>query len=208
MPCCCGRVSGTGFGIGIRTRTPPFESWRTDMAASYAAAGVSPPALDSPVVEFARDVRDGLSKAQKELPPKYFYDAVGSALFEAITLLPEYGVTRAEERIIHKHAREMEWRLASVTDVVELGSGSGRKTRPILQALARRQECVSYCAIDVSAAALASCRKQLDGLSGVRVRSLQRSYIEGLRQFEKGRAAGSCVLVLFLGISIGNLQPD
>lgn len=177
------------------------------MAASFAATGISLVALDSPTAEFARDVRDGLRKAHKQLPPKYFYDAVGSALFEAITLLPEYGVTRAEERIIRKHAREMEWRLAPVTDVAELGSGSGRKARPILEALARRRR-LDYCAIDVSTAALNSCREQLNGVNGVQVRSLQQSYVEGLRQFGKGRPAGSRVLVLFLGSSIGNFQPE
>jgi L-histidine Nalpha-methyltransferase len=180
------------------------------MAASSAATGMSPHlvTLDSPTGEFARDVRNGLRKAQKELPAQYFYDAVGSALFEVITLLPEYGVTRAEERIIRKYAHEMERRFASVTDVVELGSGSGRKTRPILEAIARRQKCISYCAIDVSAAALASCREQLNGLAGVRVGSLQQSYVDGLREFGEGRTASSRLLVLFLGSSIGNFQRD
>ena len=178
------------------------------MAASIAVTGVSRVALDSPTAEFARDVRAGLRKTQKALPPKYFYDAVGSALFEAITMLPEYGVTRAEERVIHKHSHELERRLASVTDVAELGSGSGRKTKPILEAIARRRQCVSYCAIDVSSAALASCRQQLDGLSGVQVQILQQSYIEGLRQFGKARLADSRLLVLFLGSSIGNFQRD
>ncbi|HEV2199964.1 MAG TPA: L-histidine N(alpha)-methyltransferase [Bryobacteraceae bacterium] len=178
------------------------------MAASFGSTGGSLVALDPSIAEFARDVRDGLRKTHKELPPKYFYDAVGSALFDVITLLPEYGVTRAEERIIRKYAREMEWRLASFTDVVELGSGSGRKTLPILEAIARRQPCLTYCAIDVSAAALASCRRQLDGLSGVRIRSLQQSYVEGLRQFGRDRTASSRVLVLFLGSSIGNFQPQ
>jgi L-histidine N-alpha-methyltransferase len=176
------------------------------MAASFAAPHLV--TLDSPAGEFARAVRTGLRKTQKELPAQYLYDAVGSALFEVITLLPEYGVTRAEERLIREHSQEMEWRLASVTDVAELGSGSGRKTRPILEAIARRQECVSYCAIDVSAAALASCRRQLDGLPGVRVRSLQQSYLEGLRQFREDRTASSRLLVLFLGSSIGNFQRD
>ena len=179
------------------------------MAASPTAPDVSLhlAALDSSIAEFARDVRDGLRKTQKELPAQYFYDAVGSALFEVITLLPEYGVTRAEERLLRKYAHEMEWLFASVTDVVELGSGSGRKTRPILEAVVRRQECVSYCAIDVSAEALAGCRRQLEGLDGVRVRSLQQSYVEGLRQFTRDRAAGR-LLVLFLGSSIGNFQRD
>jgi L-histidine N-alpha-methyltransferase len=154
---------------------------------------------------FAHDVRDGLGKSRKELPPQYLYDAVGSALFEAITVLPEYGLTRAEERLLGRHATEIAYRLAP-TAVVELGSGSGRKTAPILCALANRQRFVSYIAIDVSATALAICRRQLGGLAGVRVRSVQRPYLEGLRELNEPRLASERLLVLFLGSSIGNFS--
>jgi L-histidine N-alpha-methyltransferase len=154
---------------------------------------------------FAHDVRDGLGKSRKELPPQYLYDAVGSALFEAITVLPEYGLTRAEERLLGRHATEIAYRLAP-TAVVELGSGSGRKTAPILCALANRQRFVSYNAIDVSATALAICRRQLGGLAGVRVRSVQRPYLEGLRELNEPRLASERLLVLFLGSSIGNFS--
>src|SRR3984893_4961101 len=80
---------------------------------------------------FATDVRTGLSKSQKELPAKYLYDEVGSALFEAITVLPEYGLTRAEERLLRAHAREIARWLPSKVAGAELGSGSGRKTKPV-----------------------------------------------------------------------------
>ena len=90
-----------------------------------------------PVNSFAEDVREGLGRAgQKELPSKYLYDDVGSALFEVITKLPEYGLTRAEERILLRHSGAIAERLAAHGMVVELGSGSGRKTRRILEALA------------------------------------------------------------------------
>src|SRR5712692_7171972 len=79
--------------------------------------------------QFARDVVAGLGKTQKELPSRYFYDDIGSALFEVITLLPEYGLTRADERIIRTHATEIVERLDSPLTVAELGSGSGSKTR-------------------------------------------------------------------------------
>jgi len=85
------------------------------------------------VDSFALDVRSGLGRAgQKELPSKYLYDDVGSALFEAITRLPEYGLTRAEERILREHSDDIAEHLMAHGMVVELGSGSGRKTRQIL----------------------------------------------------------------------------
>src|SRR5439155_254673 len=92
------------------------------------------------VSEFAEDVRAGLTKTgQKELLSKHLYDAVGSALFEVISLLPEYGLTRADERILRRYADEITGRIASPLVVAEVSSGSGRKTRCILEAVARRQ---------------------------------------------------------------------
>jgi uncharacterized SAM-dependent methyltransferase len=82
--------------------------------------------------EFACDVRIGLSKPQKELHSKYLYDDLGSALFDAITLLPEYGLTRADERLLTRYAAAIPREFSCVA---ELGSGSGRKTRPVLEAL-------------------------------------------------------------------------
>ena len=104
---------------------------------------------------FARDVRDGLSKpGQKELPCEYFYDEVGSALFEAITVLPEYGLTRADARLIRQLAPELEGYLRTPLAVAELGSGSGSKTRWILESLPR-SGALTYYPIDISPAALA-----------------------------------------------------
>src|SRR3954449_2838665 len=94
-------------------------------------------AIDS---EFARDVRAGLIRTtQKTLPCRYLYDDVGSALFEAITYLPEYGLTRADARILQAHAAELVELLPSNIIVAELGSGTGAKTRPILERLNDRQ---------------------------------------------------------------------
>src|SRR5450755_885822 len=98
-----------------------------------------------PVYEFAADVRAGLSQpGQKELLSKYLYDEIGSALFEVISVLPEYGLTRADERLLRRHAAEVVARLEPHVMVAELGSGSGKKTRWLLEALARRQR-VTYC---------------------------------------------------------------
>ena len=92
------------------------------------------------VREFAVAVGDSLRKVgQRELPSMYLYDELGTALFDAITLLPEYGLTRAEERLLRRHAGEMLEHLPPPVAVIELGSGSGRKTRWILEALANRE---------------------------------------------------------------------
>src|SRR6201993_1154470 len=107
-----------------------------------------------PSLEFAADVRAGLTKPQKELPSKYLYDDVGSSLFEVISVLPEYGLTRADERLLRRHASDIVERMPSQVVVAELGSGSGKKTRYILEALCRRQH-TSYHPIEISPTALA-----------------------------------------------------
>src|SRR5277367_3374603 len=102
---------------------------------------------------FAEEVCEGLTKSgQKELPSKYLYDALGSRLFDAITELPEYGLTRAEDRILERHAREIAARVPHSVAVAELGSGSGMKTRRILGALSETHD-VRYFPIEISATA-------------------------------------------------------
>ena len=94
------------------------EPWQRTASAAYSTA------------EFADEVAAGLTRpGQKTLPSKYFYDEVGTALFEAIGVLPEYGLTRADSRLLRTHADEVARRLPAVCDIAELGSGSGRKTR-------------------------------------------------------------------------------
>jgi len=92
--------------------------------------------------------------------------------------------------------------------VAELGSGSGRKTRPLLEAIASLRDSVSYCAIDISRTALDLCCSQLNGVSGVEVRGLLCPYLEGLAEICSRRHGDDCLLVLFLGSSIGNFEPD
>src|SRR6187397_1864869 len=113
------------------------------------------PALDTrETLEFASEARFFLSKTpQRELHSKYLYDAVGTALFEVITLLPEYGLTRADERLLRTYVDHIVNRLPSPVIAGELGSGSGRKTRWILESLSKRGY-VLYYPIDVSGAAL------------------------------------------------------
>ena len=162
--------------------------------------------LSDPVAQFASDVRAGLCKnGQKELPSKYLYDPVGFALFEVITLLPEYGLTRADERLLHRHAKQIVSHVPSPAMVSELGSGSGRKTRWILSALCQREP-VSYYPIELSRAALASCESELGDVESVSIVGVEREYLDGLREVAALRAHGVHLLVLFLGSTIGNFD--
>ncbi len=155
---------------------------------------------------FAAEVRAGLTKAgQKELPCKYLYDEVGSALFEVISVLPEYGLTRADERLLRRHAEEMVSRVASPVLVAELGSGSGKKTRWILEALSRRQP-TTYFPIEISPTALAQVEKELGRMDSVSIVGFERPYLDGLVAVAAGRKEGEHLLVLFLGSTIGNFD--
>lgn len=155
---------------------------------------------------FALDVRAGLQKpGQKELPPQYLYDDLGSALFEAITRLPEYGLTRAETRLIERHRTDLPGLIGHPALVIELGSGSGRKTRPLLAALARGGP-LCYHPVDLSAAALSRCVEEMTGLEGVAVNGIEAPFLEGLQAALAGRRAGQHALVLFLGSTIGNFS--
>jgi L-histidine Nalpha-methyltransferase len=154
--------------------------------------------------EFARAVRVGLGREpQKELPSRYFYDDVGSALFDVITLLPEYGLSRADSRILRRNAQEIVERAGEPLAVAELGSGSGSKTRWILEALAAREPVVYY-PIDVSCMALQVCEQELTEFGTVV--PLEASYMDGLRQVASRRVDGKKLLLLFLGSTIGNFE--
>src|SRR6266576_3647954 len=160
------------------------------------------------VSEFAADVRQSLTKpGQRELPSKYLYDEVGSALFETICVLPEYGLTRADARLMEKYAREIVRRLPSPIKVAELGSGSGKKTRWILEELSRRQKTYYY-PIEISPSALAACAKELGQIDLVSVVGHEQPYLEGLRTVAEGRGQHDHLLVLFLGSTIGNFDRD
>jgi L-histidine N-alpha-methyltransferase len=160
------------------------------------------------VSEFAADVRASLTKpGQRELPSKYLYDEVGSALFETICVLPEYGLTRADARLLEKYAGEIVGRLPSPIQVAELGSGSGKKTRWILEALSRRQMTYYY-PIEISPSALAACAKELGQIDLVSIVGFEQPYVEGLRAVAEGRGEQDHLLVLFLGSTIGNFDRD
>jgi L-histidine Nalpha-methyltransferase len=158
------------------------------------------------VSQFASEVSAGLTKlGQKELPSKYLYDSVGSALFEVICELPEYGLTRSEERILRQHAREIVDQLPRPVVVAELGSGTGRKTRLLLEALSRWQS-TWYHPIEISPAALAVLRRELRDLNSISIVGFEREYLDGLREVAARRSQGEHLLVLFLGSTIGNFE--
>jgi len=162
--------------------------------------------LADPAVDFATDVRDGLTRArQKELPSKYLYDTLGSRLFDVIAELPEYGLTRADERLLRAHASEIVRRIPGDVIVCELGSGSGKKTRWILEALSRRRRTL-YFPIEISPTALDVCRRELSDIDSVGIVGLEREYLDGLREVSARRREGQRILVLFLGSTIGNFS--
>ena len=163
-----------------------------------------------PISQFAADVHAGLTRrGQKELLSKYLYDDVGSALFEVISLLPEYGLTSADERLLRNHAQEIAGKVPFPLMVAELGSGSGKKTRYVLEALAERRSSyspVEYYPIEISRAALAMCERELSDLKSINVLGYEREYRDDLREVAAHRGPGEHLLVLFLGSTIGNFE--
>ena len=151
-------------------------------------------------------IREGLTRpGQKELPSRFLYDEVGSALFEAISVLPEYGLTRADVRLLRGNAPEIVSRLPLPVIVAELGTGSGKKTRWLLEALARRRPSCYY-PIEISRSALAMCQRELGDIEAISIVGYEAEYLEGLAQVAARRRDGEHLLVLFLGSTIGNFE--
>lgn len=151
------------------------------------------------------DVREGLGRPQKELPPTYFYDARGSRLFDEITHLPEYYLTRAEEMLLRTHAGELA-RAFPARTLVELGAGSARKARLLLDALHREGGSEWYVPLDVSAAALAENAARLRAeLPGVHVEPALGDMRETV---QVPSDAPRPLLFAFLGSTVGNFPVD
>lgn len=160
----------------------------------------------NPSYEFAAEVHAGLTRpSQKELPSKYLYDDVGSALFEVISHLPQYGLTRADERLLRRHAKEIVERVPGPVAVAELGSGSGRKTRWLLEAFCRTQH-TSYYPVEISHSALVMCERELSDIDAISIVGFEREYLDGLLEIAAYRKPGQHLLVLFLGSTIGNFD--
>lgn len=177
-------------------------------AAAYSIA--EPAILDS----VAAAARDGLTSRPKRLPPWLLYDEQGSALFEAITELDEYYLTRAERCILARHAGQILEAAAAAGGkqerlrIAELGAGSADKTRLLLRAATARQGSVVYEPIDVSSSALDSARARIEReLPAVRVLPRVADYTLGPR-LELDARDGERRLVLYIGSSIGNFEPE
>ena len=161
---------------------------------------------------FAEDVRRGLTAQTKFLLPKYFYDELGSILFDAICHLPEYYLTRAEDEIFAVHAREIVERAsvgASRLALLELGSGSATKTRRIIEALVARQGELLYVPVDISPAALgASSRALLQAYPTLSVHASAGDYSSAIPVIRDEVGEDVRALVLFLGSNVGNFTPE
>ncbi len=168
----------------------------------------SPSASAARLTALGQEVFRGLTASPKTLSPWLFYDSQGSLLFEQITDLPEYYVTRTERAIFAEHADQIvalaagEHRLA----MIELGAGTASKTGLLLAAGLRRQGAVDYYAIDVSASALEQAKQHLEReLPGVRVHPRVADYTDGLGRID---ADGARRMVLYIGSSIGNFEAE
>ncbi|GAB3179377.1 L-histidine N-alpha-methyltransferase [Micromonospora palomenae] len=149
------------------------------------------------------DVRVGLTAEEKWLPPKWFYDARGSELFEEITRLPEYYPTRAERAVLAERAADIA-ELTGAKTLIELGSGSSEKTRLLLDAFTRRGGLGTFVPLDVSVSALRQSTEQIaTDYPGLRVRGIVGDFTRQLDRLPTGGRR----LVVFLGGTIGNLLP-
>lgn len=153
---------------------------------------------------FAADVRESLTRHPRELPSQYFYDTLGSALFDAICHLPWYAVTRAEHRLLARHASRVVSR--DCRTLVELGPGSGSKMASLLSQVCPDGRPLAIHLVDVSEAALAQATQTVERFGGVQVVRHCAAYDDGLEAFRGARGAGRAV-ALFLGSNIGNFAP-
>lgn len=164
--------------------------------------------FNSPVMALsplAQEVLSGLSAHPKRLPPKLFYDACGSRLFEQITELPEYYITRTERNIFQQYAGEIVSQAGSNLTLIELGAGSASKTRLLVEALSRKQLRVGFYPVDVSVEALREAVSTLNGhIGNLKVYPIVADYSQHVPlQGLAGRK-----LVLFIGSTIGNFEMD
>lgn len=160
-------------------------------------------AADSAYHALRRDVLEGLQKTPKALPPKWFYDSVGSDLFDQITRLPEYYPTRAEAEILRARAAEVASASAADT-LVELGSGTSEKTRVLLDALRARGSLRRFVPFDVDASILSTAAAAIQQeYEGVEIKAVCGDFEEHLTEIPQGGRR----LFVFLGSTIGNLTP-
>jgi len=158
------------------------------------------------LAQFALDVQYYLTQEPRQLPSRYLYDTLGSALFEAICHLPWYGLTRTETQLLQTHGRSILGGLPRLTTIVELGPGSGDKLSTLVESGCQSAERLDVRLVDISAGALEMAERAVARLGPARVTTYEASYEAGLEaalsDVEAGRA-----LVMFLGSNIGNFDP-
>ncbi|HEY2312481.1 MAG TPA: L-histidine N(alpha)-methyltransferase [Streptosporangiaceae bacterium] len=155
------------------------------------------------LVALRADVRAGLTATPKTLPPKYFYDARGSELFDEITRLPEYYLTRAETSILQRHAAQIA-ELAQCESLIELGSGTSAKTRLLLRALIDSGTLREFVPFDLDPAVLTDATDALVGeYPGLRIAPVVGDFTRDLGAV----AVVGRRMIVFLGSTIGNLEP-
>jgi dimethylhistidine N-methyltransferase len=158
-------------------------------------------------LSFARDVEAGFSRTPRALPPKYFYDELGSRLFEAIGRLPWYRITAAETRLLSGVSAAVARALTGPVRVVELGSGSGEKLALVVEALQAARKKPDVHVVDLAAAAIAASLARLGKIPGVKAIGHRAPYERGLAAATAARRGRGECLVLFLGSNIGNFEP-
>ncbi len=154
---------------------------------------------------FAADASRDLARTPKQLQSKYLYDPLGSSLFDAICRLPWYRITRAESRLLRRHAAGIVDEFSGGT-IVELGCGSGEKIAMLAEALQTGGGSARVHLIDISSQALEQTERRLTRLQHVSVVGYQSTYEDGLREAARARTGDAPVLVLLLGSNIGNFD--
>jgi dimethylhistidine N-methyltransferase len=174
------------------------------MSVRSGASRAHPPADFTK--DFASDVQYYLTLQPRQLPSRYLYDDLGSALFEAICRLPWYGITRAEARMLEAHGRDVFDRLKGISTIVELGSGDGEKLRVLVQSGAPHARRLTIQLVDVSASALNASARTLSEMGNADIVLHEATYETGLDELaEEPRRAGR-MLAVFLGSNIGNFD--
>ncbi|HTM45631.1 MAG TPA: L-histidine N(alpha)-methyltransferase [Polyangiaceae bacterium] len=150
-------------------------------------------------------LRYSLGSKPLRIPSAFLYDELGSALFDAITLLPEYPLSRIGLRLLQDSLPELV-ELAS-NRVIELGPGSGKLSSVLLSGFAARRQNVEFTAVDISDYALRNCQRALQHIEWVQMQAIHADYITGLRQAVALGKSGERNLVLFLGSNLANFDP-
>jgi len=162
----------------------------------------APPATDP----FAAAVREFLTRQPRQLPSRFLYDPLGSALFDAICRLPWYGLTAAEMRLLREHGAAIVARLGPLGRIVELGSGNGEKAAALVGAR-RSPTSLDLHLIDISPAALTTATQALAGFDQLRVVTHEGNYEADLARLARQFQGPGRTLMLFLGSNIGNYDP-